>query len=238
MRVSAELAFVFSEEIFDPKVFTIVMRFAVNPVRATIRGSSKPLRVLAFASDGSSKVEVKFSMNKCVPFGCNIAIVGSSESLGAWDQKESVALSWTDGDIWTATCEIPRDSVIEYKYLIKGGHDLVEWQSGSNCSLRVPEDAKAVSINDTWEGGQEVVVAPLKVSLATAVEGLVEQIIPTPEVKVPDTVESLEPLATADKNCYSNMTIKSLKSKLEELNLPTTGRKEDLIARLTKFSTK
>jgi hypothetical protein len=33
--------------------------------------------------------------------------VGADDSLGNWDVEKSIAMSWNDGDMWTAQAELP-----------------------------------------------------------------------------------------------------------------------------------
>lgn len=55
----------------------------------------------AMASSASVRVEIR--VQKRVPFGHTIAVVGvGSPALGGWEVGNSrAALTWTDGDVWT-----------------------------------------------------------------------------------------------------------------------------------------
>lgn len=42
-----------------------------------------------------------------VEWGQEVALVGEAETLGGWDVDKSLAMSWHDGDYWTAEAELP-----------------------------------------------------------------------------------------------------------------------------------
>lgn len=46
-----------------------------------------------------------------IPYHCNfgqhLCIVGSTESLGAWNIDQGVMMEWSDGDVWSADFDLP-----------------------------------------------------------------------------------------------------------------------------------
>jgi hypothetical protein len=65
--------------------------------------------------------EVTFSFTcKHTSFGDKVAMVGSIPLLGHWDPLKAVDMLTSDKSypVWTIKIDLPRDSVIEYKYLL------------------------------------------------------------------------------------------------------------------------
>ena len=50
-----------------------------------------------------------------VEFGESIKMVGNEACLGAWDLGKGVDLTWTDGDVWRGTVEIPVGAPLRFK---------------------------------------------------------------------------------------------------------------------------
>jgi hypothetical protein len=49
-----------------------------------------------------------------------MALIGNIEALGEWDPKRAVFMETSAASfpVWNASVSIPRDLVIEYKYII------------------------------------------------------------------------------------------------------------------------
>lgn len=67
----------------------------------------------------NTEVTFNFTCKKTKP-GDTVALVGSIPMLGHWDPLKAVALSTSKETypVWTIKIDLPRDKVIEYKYLI------------------------------------------------------------------------------------------------------------------------
>jgi hypothetical protein len=64
--------------------------------------------------------EVTFNFTCFTKFGERVALIGSMPLLGHWDTQKAVFLNTNDKTypIWTIKIDLPRDKIIEYKYLI------------------------------------------------------------------------------------------------------------------------
>ncbi|KQT21877.1 4-alpha-glucanotransferase [Chryseobacterium sp. Leaf404] len=64
----------------------------------------------------------------------NIAVFGSSQSLGNWDYESIILFSQTDFGIWEASVEISENYPVEYKYCIYDTiqNKVIDVESGSN----------------------------------------------------------------------------------------------------------
>jgi type IV secretory pathway VirB10-like protein len=71
-------------------------------------------------------------------------------------------MSWNDGDMWTAEAELPTDTPIEYKYVIRAGEGevkaVVQWQPCSNLEVQPTPEQPELTIRDAWEGEQHEVM--------------------------------------------------------------------------------
>lgn len=64
--------------------------------------------------------EVSFNYTCNTKFGEKIALIGNLPMLGHWDITKAIYLSTNPSSfpVWTVKLDLPRDKIIEYKYLI------------------------------------------------------------------------------------------------------------------------
>ena len=109
-----------------------------------------------------NKVKVRFCLGYRVNYGENIVVVGGHPDLGSWILADAVPLSWSDGDMWHATIDLPAGSVFEYKYVVvgNGGH-AIAWQQGNNSVLALRQADDVIEVFDNWTcaPGAQVVAA-------------------------------------------------------------------------------
>lgn len=53
-----------------------------------------------------------------VEFGQDVLIVGSHETLGAWQLDGAARCSWKEGDVWEASVDLPAGAELEYKFVV------------------------------------------------------------------------------------------------------------------------
>lgn len=58
-----------------------------------------------------------------VPFGQELTICGSAAQLGGWDLDKALKMTWSEGDRWQATVELPSGAGVEWKFVQMGGCD-------------------------------------------------------------------------------------------------------------------
>jgi hypothetical protein len=61
---------------------------------------------------------VKLTTSYTAAFGEYLKVVGGPPELGAWDAGAAPALTWGEGDVWTATLELPAG---EHEFKVGGG---------------------------------------------------------------------------------------------------------------------
>ena len=52
-----------------------------------------------------------------VPFGHHLVLVGNTEELGGWELSRAPLMSWSEGDVWTASVALPAGAAVEYKFV-------------------------------------------------------------------------------------------------------------------------
>ena len=64
--------------------------------------------------------EVTFNFNCKTQFGERIALLGNISLLGHWDTARCIFLTTTPTSypVWSIKLDLPRDKVVEYKYLV------------------------------------------------------------------------------------------------------------------------
>ncbi len=100
------------------------------------------------------KIQVHFRVKKHVDFGQSIGVLGANNILGSWDVSKVVALTWTDGDHWQLTIDLPGNTYLEYKFVVLYQGKVLEWETGPNHRLTLPRiSTTPIKVFDSWGGG-------------------------------------------------------------------------------------
>lgn len=59
--------------------------------------------------------------NKQINYGESLKVVGNQKQLGEWDAGRALPLKWSEGDVWTATTELPVGVDVEFKVGVSVG---------------------------------------------------------------------------------------------------------------------
>ncbi len=94
-------------------------------------------------------------------FGDRVAMVGNLALLGHWDPLRAVELSTTPDcyPVWTIKIDLPRDRVVEYKYLVltgKGTRQAVDWEVLPVNRLVDTHGKKEVEVFDKMDSLEQV----------------------------------------------------------------------------------
>jgi hypothetical protein len=60
-------------------------------------------------------VRVKFTLQRELPFGQSLKLVGSHAALGSWDEERGPSMTWKDGHVWMAEVPLPAGTAVEFK---------------------------------------------------------------------------------------------------------------------------
>lgn len=101
-------------------------------------------------SASSSYDAITFDEYKTTTWGQNVYLVGDNTLLGAWNTANALPLSSAAYPTWSVTVQLPPNTAIQYKFILKDGSGNVTWESGSNRTYTTPPSGSA-TINDTWQ---------------------------------------------------------------------------------------
>ena len=79
--------------------------------------------------------EVTFNFSCNTKFGEKVALIGSMPLLGHWDPQRAVELKTSPASfpVWSVKIDLPRDKIVEYKYVIlqeaRGVRSRVVWEN-------------------------------------------------------------------------------------------------------------
>lgn len=92
---------------------------------------------------GITMVNVTFVVNYHTNYGQNIKIAG----IGGWDRSHDIAMTWTEGDNWTATVELAVGVEIGFKFIMVEG-DNVTWEKDGEGNERryTPTETKTETL--------------------------------------------------------------------------------------------
>ncbi|WP_033216324.1 carbohydrate-binding module family 20 domain-containing protein [Kitasatospora phosalacinea] len=122
------------------------------PNRTVTHSTTVPVAINDRWNVGSgAPVTAVFRATATTAYGQNLYLAGNLAELGGWDPAKAVPLS-TDGahyPLWTAGLQLPPNTPIEYKYLIKNPDGTVVWENGGNRTAVTPATG-TFTTNDTW----------------------------------------------------------------------------------------
>lgn len=216
-------------------------------VRVHASGSSE-------SSPAAASSLLKLSIPFATEFGHSVAVTTSASN---WSVEEAVPLKWSEGDVWEGN--LPALSgPLEYKYILKRGAEVSEWQPGDNLVVEVPEEPAVVYIQDrrlNEERSVQVQSSGLQASQQPSSSA--EQPQPTAADRAAQATAAAaanSPAAAAQQPTaaepesedadvaaqrgnslgkpLAKHTVKELKDLLKAAELPVTGNKAELIDRL------
>ena len=96
--------------------------------------------------------KVKFWLHHHTVWGQSLKLVGASPELGNWVLSSGINMTWSEGDNWHCTVELPAGGVFEYKFVVvdHNSQTAVAWQSGNNSVLALRHADDFVEVFDNW----------------------------------------------------------------------------------------
>ena len=216
-----------------------VSSFRGRPNRVSMP-MSVSMSVSASASAAASSpaphhtVALRFRITQRLEYGKRLCVVGSPKELGVWNANQSTcSLSWTEGDVWVGELAIAPGPV-EFK-LVQVSEEEVVWPSGNNVSLLIPDQASGVDVTGEGEGLNLTILGGGSVEEN---EGMGEKM--EVEVEEEEEAEKGVPASasgvvfeTLEIGRLEDMKVADLKKLLKERGLPVSGKKAELIERLS-----
>ncbi|KAJ9172486.1 hypothetical protein P3X46_015716 [Hevea brasiliensis] len=84
-------------------------------------------------------------------FGDQFLLVGDDPILGLWNPTNAVPMNWSDGHIWSVELDVPIESTIQFKFIIKQSNGDMFWQPGPDRIFKSWESKGTVIIAEDWE---------------------------------------------------------------------------------------
>jgi hypothetical protein len=179
----------------------------------------------------NNTVQLRFNIRQKLEFGKRLCVVGSPKELGVWNAAESTcSLSWSDGDVWTGSFEISPGPV-EFKLVQVSDHEVI-WPEGNNVTLLIPDTASGVDVTGEETNLNLTILGDVEVFKRNVVEeGEGRGVAEASEVERKGPDESL--FETLTLGTLEDLKVAELKKMLKDRGLPVSGRKAELIERLT-----
>ena len=78
--------------------------------------------------------KINFQMRYNTQMGEDLAVIGSINELGCWDQGKSLKMGWNDGNIWRGSLYFENKNIIdfEYKFIFISKGCVRQWEDGNN----------------------------------------------------------------------------------------------------------
>mmetsp|Transcript_65761 Transcript_65761/g.157153 ORF Transcript_65761/g.157153 Transcript_65761/m.157153 type:complete len:153 (-) Transcript_65761:205-663(-) len=109
-------------------------RYAENRQRRLVDLYTRAVDECVRRETEGTKVSVEFSVTYETTPGQDIFLVGTGP-LGEWQPESAIPMKWTPGAVWKAVVELPADSQLEYKFIVKLNHGIM-WEQGANHVLK------------------------------------------------------------------------------------------------------
>lgn len=65
--------------------------------------------------------------HKQIHFGQEVLLVGSHAALGAWQLDGAVRAAWSEGDVWSASVDLPAGAELEFKFVVADPSRWATW---------------------------------------------------------------------------------------------------------------
>ncbi|CAN1150736.1 Pentatricopeptide repeat-containing protein At2g29760, chloroplastic [Linum perenne] len=109
-----------------------------------------------------SSVRVKFQLHKDCMYGEQFLLVGNHPAIGSWDPMNAIALSWSEGNMWSVEMDLPVDTTMQYKFILRGSDGEQIWQPGSDRILKPWESMNTIVVTEDWENVEEQKITECK----------------------------------------------------------------------------
>ena len=102
------------------------------------------------------KIEkIIFQMRYNTQMGEDLAVIGSINELGCWDQGRPLRMNWNDGNIWKGILNF-NDNIMdfEYKFIFISRGYVKQWEDGNNRKF-ILSQIKGLIIS--WPGDENII---------------------------------------------------------------------------------
>ena len=126
----------------DQKIHSYNKNISDNPniikkvkVSNSSYANNKPIIKGKYITLREFKIEkIIFQMRYNTQMGEDLAVIGSINDLGCWDQGRALRMTWNEGNIWRGTIVFNDNQIIdfEYKFIFISKGYVKQWEEGNN----------------------------------------------------------------------------------------------------------
>ncbi|XP_015578775.1 cyclomaltodextrin glucanotransferase [Ricinus communis] len=102
----------------------------------------------------SKRIHVKFQLQKQCMFGDQFLLVGDDPMLGLWNPADAIPMNWSDEHIWSTELDVPIESTIQFKFILKQCSGEIFWQPGPDRIFKSWESNGTIIISEDWENSE------------------------------------------------------------------------------------
>ena len=100
--------------------------------------------------------KIVFQMRYNTQMGEDLAVIGSINELGCWDQGRPLRMVWNDGNIWKGILNFNENNIFdfEYKFIFISRGYVKQWEDGNNRKF-ILSQIKGLIIS--WPGDENII---------------------------------------------------------------------------------
>ncbi|BCJ40903.1 hypothetical protein GCM10010168_47970 [Actinoplanes ianthinogenes] len=103
---------------------------------------------VTFAPGAVNRIAATFNVHRETVWGQNVFVAGNIAELGGWDPNRAVPLGADGYPTWSGAVNLPPNTAVEFKYLVKNPDGSVIWESGANRSTVTPPTGQYITHDD------------------------------------------------------------------------------------------
>lgn len=103
------------------------------------------------------KIEkIIFQMKYNTQMGEDLAVIGSINELGCWNQGRALRMNWNDGNIWKGSLIFNNKNIFdfEYKFIFISKGCVKQWEDGYNRKFIL---SQIKGLIESWPGGGNII---------------------------------------------------------------------------------
>ncbi|WP_433825753.1 carbohydrate-binding module family 20 domain-containing protein [Actinoplanes sp. CA-015351] len=161
VKLSATGYPIWTSTVTVPSVSSFVYKYIRKDAAGTVTWESSANRAVTTGTTAvtytnswnvatANATTVTFNETATTSTGQNVYVLGSIDTLGAWNTANAIPLSAAGYPTWTRPVAVPQSTAFQYKYIKKDAAGTVTWESGTNRSYTTGT-ATTYTLNDTWK---------------------------------------------------------------------------------------
>lgn len=76
--------------------------------------------------------KLTYQMTYTTQMGQQLAVIGSINALGNWNQDKALKMTWTEGNVWISEITTDIINTFDYKFIFIVNNKVQKWEDGNN----------------------------------------------------------------------------------------------------------